>query len=180
MSQYTQKAILYTFQEMLEKMSFDKITVSAIVSNCEISSNTFYYHYRDIYDLLDTWLLTKKEKYLKDFSKDFCWQDSLKILLNDIKENSNLVYHLFDSLSRERIERYIFESSGDIFYQIVRQEIDDADVSEETLRDIAEYNSYSLLGFFLKYLWNHMDGNIDEGVDKISSIFRNNLQWAKK
>ena len=54
MSQFTQKAIIQTFQDMLEKMPFDKITVSAIVSNCEISSNTFYYHFRDIYDLLDT------------------------------------------------------------------------------------------------------------------------------
>ena len=60
MAQYTQKAILRTFQDMLEKMPFDKITVSAIVSNCEISPNTFYYHYRDIYDLLDTWLSIKK------------------------------------------------------------------------------------------------------------------------
>ena len=58
------KAILQTFREMLEKMPFDKITVSAIVANCEISSNTFYYHYRDIYDMLDTWLVVKKEKYI--------------------------------------------------------------------------------------------------------------------
>ena len=60
MAQYTQKAIIQTFQDMLRKMPFDKITVSAIVSSCQISSNTFYYHYRDIYDLLDTWLVIKK------------------------------------------------------------------------------------------------------------------------
>ncbi len=53
MAQYTQKAILSTFQQMLEEMPFDKITVSALVRRCEISSNTFYYHYSDIYDLLD-------------------------------------------------------------------------------------------------------------------------------
>ena len=31
MSNYTQKAIIQTFQDMLEETSFDKITVSAIV-----------------------------------------------------------------------------------------------------------------------------------------------------
>ncbi len=45
MAQYTKKAILQTFEEMLEKMPFDKMTVSAIVARCEISSNTFYYHF---------------------------------------------------------------------------------------------------------------------------------------
>ena len=48
MAQYTQKAIVSTFQHMLEEMPFEKITVSALVRRCEISSNTFYYHYREI------------------------------------------------------------------------------------------------------------------------------------
>ena len=32
MAQYTKKAILQTFQEMLERMPFDKITVSALAA----------------------------------------------------------------------------------------------------------------------------------------------------
>ena len=50
MANYTQRAIIQTFQDMLKEMPFDKITVSAIVARCDISSNTFYYHYHDIYD----------------------------------------------------------------------------------------------------------------------------------
>ena len=55
MALYTQKTIMRAFGEMLEEMPFDKITVTALVKRCDISSNTFYYHYRDIYDLLDAW-----------------------------------------------------------------------------------------------------------------------------
>ena len=56
MANYTHKAILQTFDEMLMEMPFEKITVSALVARCEISSNTFYYHFQDIYDLLDEWM----------------------------------------------------------------------------------------------------------------------------
>lgn len=59
MALLTQRAILSTFEEMLEEMPFDKITVSALVKRCGVSANTFYYHYQDIYALLDAWL-TKK------------------------------------------------------------------------------------------------------------------------
>ena len=59
MALLTQKAILSTFEEMLEEMPFDKITVSALVRRCGVSSNTFYYHYQDIYDLLDVWMSTR-------------------------------------------------------------------------------------------------------------------------
>lgn len=180
MAQYTQKAIIQAFQDRLRKMPFDKITVSAIVSSCEISSNTFYYHYRDIYDLLDTWLQCIWKKQFTDVMQDMPWQDALKNLLQVMKNNSDIVYHLSGSISRERLERFVFESTGDIYYQIVCEEIGDAMVPEKILRDIAEYNSYSVLGFFLKFIWNHMEADIDEGVNKISSIFKGNVQWVVK
>lgn len=179
MAQYTKKAILQTFQEMLEKMPFDKITVSAIVANCEISSNTFYYHYQDIYDLLDTWLSIKKEKYRENASPGTRWQDTVKAMLYDLKNHSDIVYHLFNSLSRERIERYIFESTDDTFYRLVCLETEGVAIPEKELRDIAEYNSYSFLGFLLKFLWNQMDNDIDAGIEKIVCIFENNIQWLK-
>ena len=180
MAQYTKKAILQTFQEMLEKMPFDKITVSAIVSNCEISSNTFYYHYQDIYDLLDAWLSIKKEKYKHNASLEMRWQDEVKAMLYDLKSHSNIVYHLFNSLSRERIERYFFESTDDTFYQLVCRGTAGVAIPEQELRDIAEYNSYSFLGFLLKFLWNQMDSDIDAGVEKIGCIFENNIRWLKE
>lgn len=177
MAQYTRKAILYTFQEMLRQMPFDKITVSALVAKCEISSNTFYYHYRDIYDLLDSWFqIVVKEKYLAQLRKDWCLRDALKVLLRDMKANADLVYHLFNSLSRERLERHIFESTDDTFYQLVCVKTAGVSIPEEELRSVVEYNSYALLGFLLKFLWKNMSSDIDENVDRISRICEENIQ----
>ena len=91
MAQYTKKAILQTFQDMLQKNPFDKITVSALVANCEISPNTFYYHFRDIYDLLETWLQIKLKKYFADAMEEMPWPEALEVLLRDMRENSALV-----------------------------------------------------------------------------------------
>ena len=176
MARYTQKAILQTFQEMLEEMPFDKITVSALVSRCDISSNTFYYHYHDIYDLLDTWFSLKRAKYREAIESGICWQDASKATLHELKKNPDIVYHLFNSLSMDRIEKFIFESSDDTFYKQVCEKTKEVHIPEEELRNIAEYNSYSFLGFFLKFLWNYMNDDIDAGIDKISRIFDYNIQ----
>lgn len=175
---FTRKAIIATFQELLEKMPFDKITVSAIVSRCGISSNTFYYHFRDIYDLLDVWIELMLEKYVTKPMEALTWQETLKAALRVMRQNADLIYHVFDSLSRERLERSIFESSGDIFYKLVCQETEGAAVPEELLRSVAEYNSYSLVGFFLKFLWKHMEVDIDRSVDRISALFKGNIRWV--
>ena len=42
-----------TFSKMLEKEDIDKITVTKLIGECHISRQTFYYHFRDIMDVLD-------------------------------------------------------------------------------------------------------------------------------
>ena len=77
MALLTQKAILSTFEEMLEEMPFDKITVSALVRRCGVSSNTFYYHYQDIYDLLDVWMSTRLGMLKKSVPESKGWKEIL-------------------------------------------------------------------------------------------------------
>ena len=60
MSQLTKKAIEEAFHDLLETTPFDKITVSAITKKCGIHHNTFYYHYKDIYELLEEWLTGRR------------------------------------------------------------------------------------------------------------------------
>ena len=102
MQQFTENAIMEHFEQMLREMPFDKITVTALARHCEISPNTFYYHFSDIYDLLDHWLVRMLEPYVK--SSEQQWQASVKQLLHRLKKEKKLVYHLFNSISRDRLE----------------------------------------------------------------------------
>ena len=42
-----------TFSEMLEEEDIDKITVTRLIAQCHISRQTFYYHFKDIMDVLE-------------------------------------------------------------------------------------------------------------------------------
>lgn len=81
MANFTKKAILQTFEEMLEHTSFNKITVSDLIAQCGISSNTFYYHYHDIYDLLDAWIVIKKEQCAAE-TAGMDWSEKLKFVFH--------------------------------------------------------------------------------------------------
>lgn len=45
------------------------------------------------------------------------------------------------------------------------------------MRSIVEYDSYPMLEFLLK---DHMETYIDAEIDRISFIFKGNVQWAVK
>ena len=39
---------------------------------------------------------------------DGSWTDRLNVLLHAMQENPKLVYHVSDSITRERLERYLY------------------------------------------------------------------------
>ena len=59
MSGFTKEIIARTFTELLEEKSMAKITVKDIVERCGVNRNTFYYHFRDIPDVVE-FILKKK------------------------------------------------------------------------------------------------------------------------
>ena len=84
MALYTKKLIMSTFQEMLEELPFDKITVAALVKRAGISPNTFYYHYQDIYALLDAWFRERAEAFIPR-GAPIEWKSTTKAVLHHAK-----------------------------------------------------------------------------------------------
>ena len=50
----TKDVISRSFKNLMEKKSFDKITISDISDEAKINRQTFYYHFHDKYELLNT------------------------------------------------------------------------------------------------------------------------------
>lgn len=172
MANYTKKAILATFESMLNEMPFEKITISALVIRCEISPNTFYYHYHDIYDLLEAWMEEKRKLLLKDLPPQQPWEiAALKKLFHLMQDHPNIVNHLFNSISSDRLERYIFDRVETLFRNLVHERMADLCVSEETETDIACLYCYSILGFAIKFIWTGMSADVDTSVDRIMDSF---------
>lgn len=175
MTCFTKKAILSAFQDLLQEKSFDKITVSAVVARCGISPNTFYYHFSDIYDLLDQWLEAQAASLRAQTIDMPALSQKLKFILHTLQEHPSLVYHISDSLSRERLERYVFTSLEKQFYDYVVLATAELPVTEEMRRMLAGFFCYSLLGFILRFLWMKMDADIDSSVDALEQLFQATL-----
>lgn len=52
-SEITKRAIAQSFKQLLEEQDFESITVSAICAACSVNRKTFYYHFRDKYELVE-------------------------------------------------------------------------------------------------------------------------------
>ncbi len=162
----TNKAIIETFEQMLYEMPFEKITVSSLAKRCEISPNTFYYHYEDIYDLLEKWFAIKREEWIDLHD----WKKSLKMMADSCKANKKRFYHIYNSLSRNYLERMIFRYEKDVIAEYFDTMFKDKNVSEDKKNEITDFVLFGLTGAFLKFVWNDMKEDTDKFVDSIADL----------
>ena len=85
---------------------------------CGGSPNTFYYHYQDIYALLDDWF-QKQVDALVPAGEPIEWKPVTKNILRECRAHSKTIYHVFDSLSRDRL--------GTLFENFLHSAVQDAE-----------------------------------------------------
>jgi len=85
MSNITKIAVAQSLKRMLLIKDLDKITISDITNDCGINRQTFYYHFKDIYDLLE-WIFANEV--VKKIEKEYSEEEALEI--NYLIENKLL------------------------------------------------------------------------------------------
>lgn len=73
----TEAAIQDAFLKLLSEQPFDKITVTQLVEECQITRRTFYYHYSDLYELLDIIRAARPERALGEFETTGSWEECM-------------------------------------------------------------------------------------------------------
>lgn len=170
MSRYTEKLILQTFGEMLDEMPFDKITVSALTRRSDISHNTFYYHYNDIYELLEIWIRRELSPFFGEERSFSDWKSAMTAMLRRWQSDARRIYHVFDSLSREQVERHVYEQAAQFFLDQIRM-LPGADaLTEEQLLRISDYARYLFFGFLMRFLWDKMQDDVESAVHDLSVL----------
>ncbi|MCR5795511.1 MAG: TetR family transcriptional regulator, partial [Solobacterium sp.] len=53
MTESTKQALAESLKKVLQEKPLDKITIADLTNDCGLNRQTFYYHYHDIYDLIE-------------------------------------------------------------------------------------------------------------------------------
>ena len=129
----TKGRIASGFKKLVCKKSFQKITISDIAKECNMTRENFYYHFRDKYDII-RWIFDKEfvEKYPKDGDLE-AWLLSImytvekdhiyyKRLIREV--GTDIVRENFYPIMEEKIHRYVEESVSDAVWSWRKERID--------------------------------------------------------
>ena len=87
MQNLTKYALEDSLKKFLLKKPLDKITISDLTSDCGISRMAFYYHFKDIYDLVEWACIEDATRALQGKKTYATWQEGLLQIFGVVQEN---------------------------------------------------------------------------------------------
>ena len=104
-SNLTKKAIALSAKELTKEKPYDKISISDIADRCGIKRQTFYYHFQDLYDLIEWILIEDARKALNEKKNYAHWKEGLSNIFEAVYINKPFILNVYHDISRDKIEK---------------------------------------------------------------------------
>ena len=168
MSNMTKSALEASLKKLLLQKPLDKVTINDLTSDCGISRMAFYYHFKDIYDLVE-WICVEDATRALQGKKTYdSWQEGLRQIFEAVLENKTFVLNVYHSVSREQIENYLYKLTYGLIADVVEEKAVGVPISEADKKFIADFYKYSFVGIMLDWIKQGMKADYQVIVEKMS------------
>ena len=154
MAQTTKRALEASLKKLLLRKPLNKITINDITEDCGVNRMTFYYHFKDIYDLVD-------------------W---IRDMLEKVQANRVLVLNVYRSISREQVEQYLYKMLDPLLRMFVERE--NIPVQEEDKQFIIDFYKYGFVGMVLEWIRRDMKTDPAIMAERLNTMMHGDLKRA--
>lgn len=178
MSQVTKRALEASLKNLLLKKPLDKITINDITEDCGINRMTFYYHFKDIYDLIEWCCVEDAKKALEGKKTYDTWQQGFLQIFEAVLDNKPFILNVYHSVSREQVEIYLYKLTYDLLIGVVEEKSEGMNVREEDKKFIADFYKYAFVGLMLDWVRHDMKGDPHRIIEDLSVVMHGNVAAA--
>ena len=178
MSQVTKRALEASLKHLLLQKPLDKITIGDITEDCGINRMTFYYHFKDIYDLIEWSLLEDAKKALEGQRTYDTWQQGFLQIFEMVLDNKPFITNVYHSISREQVELYLYRLTYDLLFGVVEEQSAGMSVRAEDKQFIADFYKYAFVGIMLDWVRRGMQEDPQQIIDRLSTLLHGNIAQA--
>ncbi len=152
MTNITKKALEASLKKMMLKKPLDKITIRDITDDCGISRMTFYYHFQDIYDLIE-WACVEDATAALQGKKTYdTWHEGLVQIFEAVLENKAFILNAYRCISREQMENFLFSVTYGLIRGVVDEKSAGTSLTEKEKDFIAGFYKYGFVGEMLDWI----------------------------
>ena len=177
-SQITKRALEQSLKNLLLQKPITKITINDITEDCGINRMTFYYHFKDIYDLVE-WSCEEDARKAIEGNKTYgTWEQGFLNVFYAVRDNKPFILNVYRHVSREQIEQYLYRVVYDLLMNVIEECSQGMAVREEDKVFIADFYKYGFVGLMLGWIHQNMEPDPEEIVYRLSILIEGDIKRA--
>jgi probable dihydroxyacetone kinase regulator len=178
MSDITKQALAQSLKNLMDTTPLAKITVSNIVKVCHLNRRTFYYHFQDIYALLE-WIFKNEVANVMAENKTYkTWQEGFLRIFNYLSENRKMVLNTFNSIGRDQLETHLYSAVYNLVLNVVDEITEGTEVSEKGKEFVVNFYKVALVGLLLEWVRKNMIENPEQIIENLNKIISGDTHKA--
>ena len=175
MNNITKNALEESLKKFLLQKPLDKITISDLTTDCGISRMAFYYHFKDIYDLVEWVCVEDGTKALQGKRTYETWQEGFCQIFEAVQENKPFIMNVYRCVERQKIENYLNKLTYQLIADVVEEKCAGMQVAEEHKEFIAGFYKYGFVGVMLDWIDRGMKDDYKKIVEELAITLYGNI-----
>ena len=172
MANTTKQALEQSLKKLMQVKALDKITIRDITTDCGISRMALYYHFKDIYDLIEWVCIEDAGRALQGEKTYDTWQEGLLRIFEAVLENKVFVLNAYRCISRDQMERFLHKLTYDLIRGVVEEKSQGVKISPEDKSFIADFYKYNFVGIMLDWIRQGMTADPRVIAEKMSTTLQ--------
>lgn len=173
----TKKALAASLKKHMAKMPLNKITVRHLIEDCGVNRKTFYYHFRDIYDLLHWTIFEEAVVAVKHFDLIEECRKAISFAMDYVEKNDHMLNCALDSMGREFLKQFFYED----FIELVRTAVNrlegenGADLDPQFKELLCGFYTEALAGTMCDWIRNYEKYDKEKTIENASMVLTESL-----
>jgi len=169
----TKEALASSLKSLMKVKPLSKISVKDITEYCNISRNSFYYHFTDKYDLINWIFYSETLKEVNIFFEPDRWAESFINLCKYLNANSGFYRHAFRYVGQNSLSEYLLE----FYFELVKIHVDTSyaeigfKLDPDELYLIARMQAHSYVGIIMDWVRAGMSDDYMNYFERLKRVY---------
>ena len=174
----TKEMLAESLMKLLARRTLDKITIQDIVDDCGYNRQTFYYHFHDIYDLID-WIFAAQTQELIEKCRACGSLDvGVEAVIAYMQENRRLILNVLRSVNGEKLLDNLYGSAQSIVLSALENHPGVQELSMNYRELVAEGFKYALAGLLIDWMRAGIPEDRVNKVRTMKAVYIGALEYA--
>ena len=174
----TKEMLAESLMKLLARRTLDKITIQDIVDDCGYNRQTFYYHFHDIYDLID-WIFAAQTQELIEKCRACGSLDvGVEAVIAYMRENRRLILNILRSVNGEKLLDNLYRSAQSIVLSALENHPGVQELSMDYRELVAEAFKYALAGLLIDWMRAGIPEDRVNKVRTMKAVYIGALEYA--